>query len=185
MTKLFLPCAVLIAAISLPSIAAAQSGEPARQQAAQALLEHAIHEVKRDRANAFAQINAGRNGFKADGIGLFCANGGGKLVANSERTRLGQDINAWRDRVGKAYGREIMRTAVEGQWGEIDYVLIRRPKCGPPARVGDRIIPTGCPGIRISVPRRALFARTGDLVCAVEFSSRQDATPRQDRQRQR
>jgi hypothetical protein len=166
------------ALISLSPAASAQDIESGRAQAARALLERAVNELRGDRAETLAKINAGENAFKGDGLRLFCANADGKLIAHRDRSQIGQDITALRDRTGKAYGQEFMQTAAEGRMSAVDYVLIGPArKCGPPPRVKGKVVPTGCPGIRVSVPTRSIVTRVGDLVCGVEFT-RQNAQRR-------
>lgn len=162
---------VLAAIIVLSPAAFAQQSPSGRAQDANDLLQRAINELKIDRGKALAKFNTGENGFKDNNIRLFCSNPEGILVSHNDRTKLGQDMSVFRDRTGKAYGKEIMYSAAEGRITEVDYVLVRRVKnCGRPASVRGRVVPTGCPGIRISVPTRSLVTKVGDLVCGVEFS---------------
>jgi hypothetical protein len=185
MMRLLLTSVISAAIISLSPAVSAQDRESGRTQAARALLERAVNELKGDRARTLAKINASENAFKGDGLRLFCATADGKLIAHTDRARLGQDINALRDRRGKAYGQEFVQTATEGRMSAIDYVLIGPArKCGRPPRVKGKVVPTGCPGIRVSVPTRSIFTRVDDLVCGVEFSQ-QNAQRRGTEERRR
>jgi hypothetical protein len=169
--------ALLAAMMACWPPASAQEVKIDRAQAAADLLARVVAEVQADRAKALARLIAGTGGLRGDRMSPFCAGADGKLVAHGDRTKLGQDITKFVDRYGRPYGKEIMDSAVEWRTTEIDYVLVWRPKCGPPRKVKGRVVPTGCLGIRVSVPTRGLVTKVGDLVCGVEFS-RQIARPR-------
>jgi hypothetical protein len=176
---------IILAAIILLSPAAlAQHSKSSRAQIARILLERAVNALKVNRIEALSKFNMGEDGFKVKGFSLFCASPEGKIIAHSDRARLGQHITAFRDRTGRPFGKELMQTAVEGRITEVDYVLVRRAKCGRPTRVRGKVIPTGCPGIRISVPTKSLVTRIGDLVCGVEFP-KENAQPRENQEQRR
>jgi hypothetical protein len=179
MTKKLLTSITLAAIILFSPAAPAQQIKSARAQIATSLLERAVNALKANRDEALSKFTTGEDGFKVMGFNLFCANPEGKLVAHSNRARLGQDITALRDRAGRQFGKELIQTATEGRITEVNYVLVRRAKCGRPAKVRGKVVPTGCRGIRIPVPTESLVTRVGDLVCGVEFL-KENAQPREN-----
>jgi hypothetical protein len=177
MVQLLLKFVVAAATASLISVASAQDRQKSRAQSASELLDRAVNEIRADQAKALAKFNVGEDSFQHSDLRLFCANSDGTLVSHSLRARLGENVNTWRDRTGKAYGKKMLVSAAEGSISEVEYVLMGGPvHCGRPQKLNGRIVPTGCPGIRISVPTRALFTRVSDLMCSVEFSKDDSST---------
>ncbi|MGA0563982.1 cache domain-containing protein [Ancylobacter sp. VNQ12] len=141
-------------AISLFSMLLLSNGLSAQQygtaQQARAMLEHAITAVKADRSDALAAFNKGADGFREGDLYVFCTGLDGTTLAHANPAMLGQNINDLKDSAGKAFGKEIMSSAREGQITTVSYTFPR-------------------PGESQPVAKESYITKIGGLVCGVGY----------------
>jgi hypothetical protein len=93
---------------------------------AKAMLERVVVAVKADKAKALAMFNKGEDGFKDRDLQPFCFNvSDGKIVASTVPNLLGTDIRALKDKIGKEFGQENYKAAIEGKVTEVSYMFPR------------------------------------------------------------
>ena len=109
--------AVILVLSTAASVAAADFGTAEK---AKAMLERAVAAVKEDKAKALDMFNNGEGGFKDRDLYVFCANASdGKVTAHPNlKGEYLQDIVG---KKGFPLGKEIMRTATEGEIKEVSY----------------------------------------------------------------
>jgi Cache domain len=115
---------LLLSGVTLGGTAIAQQFGSAAE--AKAMLERVVVAVKADKAKALAMFNAGEGGFKDRDLQPFCFNvSDGKIVASTVPNLLGTDIRMLKDKVGKEFGQENYKAAIEGKITEVSYMFPR------------------------------------------------------------
>ncbi len=109
-----------VAAMLLGLLAAA----PARADSAadaRAMLDRAVAAIKVNPSAALEAFVKGTDGFRQGDLYPFCARArSGVVVAHP--SRLGENLANESDKNGKLFGKEILRTAVEGKISELHYM---------------------------------------------------------------
>ena len=140
--------AVALAAIALSSSAFAQAPTGTAPEA-KAMLEKAVAAVKADKAKALASFQKGEDGFKDRDLYPFCASAAdGAFTAHP--SLMGKNLKELKDKSGKAFGEEIMKTAAEGKIDEVAYMFPR-------------------PGTDTPVAKVSYVTKIGDQVCGVGY----------------
>ncbi|MEZ0213720.1 MAG: cache domain-containing protein [Xanthobacteraceae bacterium] len=124
---------------------AQQSGSAAE---ARAMLERAVVAVKKDRTTALAAFNSGTGGFRDRDLYVFCTGRDGVIITHANPAMLGVDLSTLKDPTGKAFGKEILSSAREGQITAVSYAFPR-------------------PGESQPVAKESYITKVGDLVCGV------------------
>lgn len=141
-------------AISLLSFLLFSSAVSAQQfgsaQEARAMLERAVAALKVDQAAALAAFDKGTDGFRNRDLYVFCNSLDGTSLAHANPAMLGGNLNELKDANGKAFGKEIMSSAREGQVSSVSYAFPR-------------------PGESQPVAKESYVTRIGDLVCGVGY----------------
>jgi len=141
-------------AISLLFMLLFSNGLSAQQygtaQQARATLERAIVAVKADQSSALATFNKGADGFREGDLYVFCTSLDGTTLAHANPAMLGQNLNDLKDAAGKAFGKDIMSSAREGQITTVSYAFPR-------------------PGESQPVAKESYVTKIGSLVCGVGY----------------
>jgi len=118
--------ALLLSGVALSGTAVAQQAQFGTAAEAKAMLERVVAAVKADKAKALAMFNKGEGGFKDRDLQPFCFNvSDGKIIASTVPNLLGTDIRALKDKVGKEFGQENYKAAIEGKITEVSYMFPR------------------------------------------------------------
>src|ERR1700682_4303310 len=132
MIRTFMIAAASAAVLTLsPTAFAQQGGQSGTADEAKAMLVKAIAAVKADKTKALDMFAKGEGGFLDRDLYPFCFNiSDGKLLplANPNvRQNVGQDVRAFKDSTGKAFGLEQFAAAQkpEGQITEVSYMAPR------------------------------------------------------------
>jgi signal transduction histidine kinase len=125
--------------------AAGEFGTPAE---AKAMLEKAVAEVKKDKAQALSMFTKGEGGFKDRDLYPYCGGPDGNFSAHP--SLVGKSLKELKDKAGFALGEEIYAKAKEGTISEVAYMWPR-------------------PGQTDPVQKVAYFTKVGDQVCAVGY----------------
>lgn len=112
--------AVAVLALLLPvSVVAAQARYGTEAQA-KAMLNRAVIAMKQDKTKALEMFNKGEGGFKDRDLYVFCANAvDGTLTAHPYLK--GEHLQDIVGKKGYPLGKEIMRSATEGQIKQLSY----------------------------------------------------------------
>jgi signal transduction histidine kinase len=143
-TLIFVVCAALLSAAAFAG--AEQAGSAAE---AKAMLERAVAALKVDEAKALEMFNAAEGEFRAGDLYVFCANASDG-TETAHPTHKGQKLTDIKDVNGFAFGEAIMKTAKEGEIGEVSYMWPRPNSDTPEEKV-------------------AYVTRVEDQVCAVGY----------------
>lgn len=138
----------LFCVLLFSNIALAQQYGSAQQ--ARTMLERAVMALRKDRATALAAFNKGTDGFRERDLYVFCNSRDGTSLAHANPAMLGGNLNKLKDANGKAFGKEIMSGAKEGQITSVSYAFPR-------------------PGETQPVAKDSYITRIGDLVCGVGY----------------
>jgi len=117
---------------------------------ARAMLERAVAALNADRAAALAAFNKGKDGFRDRDLYVFCNSLDGTSLAHANPALRGGNLNELTDANGKAFGKEIMSSAREGQVSTVSYAFPRSGESQP-------------------VAKESYITRVGDLVCGVGY----------------
>ena len=112
------------------------------------MLERAVVAVKKDRTTALAAFNSGTGGFRDRDLYVFCTGRDGVIITHANPAMLGVDLSTLKDPTGKAFGKEILSSAREGQITAVSYAFPR-------------------PGESQPVAKESYITKVGDLVCGV------------------
>ena len=91
---------------------------------ARAMLEKAVAAVKADKAKALDMIQKGEGGMKDRDLYAYCANASDGIITAHPALK-GQNIGTLKDKTGKAFGEEMLKTAAEGKISEVSYMWTR------------------------------------------------------------
>ena len=119
MNRRLMMTVVSAAALALSAAAFAQQGDPTAQEA-RAMLEKAVAALKENKEKALEMFNKGEGGFKDRDLYVFCANASDGMLAAHPYLK-GEQLQDIVGKKGFPLGREIMRTATEGQIKEVSY----------------------------------------------------------------
>jgi hypothetical protein len=111
--------AAILAFFAPTSVPAAQA-QFGNEKEAKAMLEKAVAALKENKEKALEMFNKGEGGFKDRDLYVFCANASDGILTAHPYLKCEQ----LQDIVGKKgfpLGKEIMRTATEGQIKEVTY----------------------------------------------------------------
>ncbi|MGZ8410487.1 MAG: cache domain-containing protein [Hyphomicrobium sp.] len=115
---------------------------------AKAMLESTVAQMKADKEQTIAQINAG--GIKANDLYPYCAGPDGMFTAHPDPKVRAMSLKDLKDKEGKAFGKELYDEAEEGEIAEVEYMWPR-------------------PGEETPVEKVAYVTKVGDQVCAVGY----------------
>ena len=107
---------VLLTPTSFPA-AQAQFGT---EQEAKAMLERAVAALKENKEKALEMFNKGQGGFRDRDLYVFCANASDGIVTAHPYLK-GEQLQEVVGVKGTPLGKEIMRTATEGEIKEVTY----------------------------------------------------------------
>jgi len=100
---------------------------------AKAMLDRAVAALKGDPAGAIAQFNKPNGAFRDRDLYVFCADAGSGTV-RAHPTLVGADVRTLIDKNGKAFGREMLAAARDGQIAKVNYVWPRVAGSDPIAK---------------------------------------------------
>ena len=90
------------------------------EQQAKAMLQRAVVAMTTNKANALAMFNKGEGGFKDRDLYVFCANASDGILTAHPYLK-GENLTDIVGKKGYPLGKEIMRSAVEGQIKQVSY----------------------------------------------------------------
>jgi signal transduction histidine kinase len=102
---------------------------------AKAMLAQAVAAVKTNETVALAAFNSGANGFRDRDLYVFCARRDGTVDAHIDPKQIGRKLQDQYDKVGVAFGLEIMAVAEEGQIRAVAYMWPRPESLTPVHKV--------------------------------------------------
>jgi signal transduction histidine kinase len=117
---------------------------------AKAMLARAVAAVLANEPNALAAFDSGADGFRQGDLYVFCARRDGTVDAHIDPAQIGRKIQEQYDKVGVAFGQEMMAVAKEGQVTEVAYMWPRPESLTPVHKV-------------------TFVTRVADQVCGVGF----------------
>jgi signal transduction histidine kinase len=123
-----------LCAAALSASALAETAEFGTADEARAMLERAVAAVKADKAKALDMFNSGEGGFRDRDLYVFCANASDGIEM-AHPTHKGQKLTDIKDANGFAFGEEIMKTAKDGEIGEVTYMWPRPDSDAPAEKV--------------------------------------------------
>jgi signal transduction histidine kinase len=123
-----------LCAVVLPASVLAETAEFGTADEARAMLERAVAAVKADKAKALDMFNSGEGGFRDRDLYVFCANASDGIEM-AHPTHMGQKLTDIKDANGFAFGEEIMKTAKDGEIGEVTYMWPRPDSDAPAEKV--------------------------------------------------
>jgi signal transduction histidine kinase len=106
--------------------------------------------VAANEPNALAAFDSGADGFRQGDLYVFCARRDGTVDAHIDPAQIGRKIQEQYDKVGVAFGQEMMAVAKEGQVTEVAYMWPRPESLTPVHKV-------------------TFVTRVADQVCGVGF----------------
>ncbi|MVF23874.1 chemotaxis protein [Methylocaldum sp. BRCS4] len=115
---------------------------------ARAMLERAVAELKKDKADALAKFNQAEAGFRDRDLYPFCAGPDGRITTHP--TEVGTNLKEMKDQNGKPFGTEMFKIAEEGKIKEVTYVWPRAPGTQP-------------------IPKVSYVTKVDDQVCGVGY----------------
>ena len=107
-------------------------GQDGTADEAKALLARAVAAIKADEAKALASFRSGSEGFTDRDLYVFCARRDGTVDAHIDPKQIGHKLQDLYDKMGVAFGHEMMAVAQEGQ---VDTVAYMWPRPGSPVPV--------------------------------------------------
>lgn len=120
------------AGVSLLMLAAPAMAETQGTAAeARAMLERAVAAVRANEARALAVFDSGAEGFKRGDLYVFCARRDGTVDAHIDPKQIGRKLQDQYDKMGVAFGLEMMAVAKEGQLTEVAYMWPRPESLTP------------------------------------------------------
>ena len=140
-----------VAALTISSLAIAQKADFGTAAEAKAMLEKAVAAVKADKAKAFAMFKAGEGGFKDRDLYPFCANASDGNINVGPASVLGKKVQELKDKAGKAFGEEMLKSVAEGKISEVSYMF---PRPGADATPVEKI---------------SFVTKVGDQMCGVGY----------------
>jgi signal transduction histidine kinase len=143
---------IAIASLSfvLAGSASAQQGQYGTAAEAKAMLERAVTALKADPKSALEKFRKRIDGFGDRDLYVFCNGTDGASVAHPNPAQAGSNLNTLKDAAGKAFGKEMLAKAREGQITEVDYVFPRLGDSKP-------------------VAKESYVTKVGTLICGVGF----------------
>jgi signal transduction histidine kinase len=90
------------------------------EQEAKAMLERAVAALKENKEKALEMFNKGEGGFRDRDLYVFCANASDGVVTAHPYLK-GENLQDIVGKKGFPLGKEIMRTATEGEIKEVSY----------------------------------------------------------------
>jgi signal transduction histidine kinase len=117
---------------------------------AKAMLAQAVTAVKANEASALSAFSSGTNGFRVNDLYVFCARRDGTVDAHIDPKQIGRKLQDQYDKVGVAFGQEIMAVAEEGQIKAVAYMWPR-------------------PDSQTPVHKVTFVTRVADQVCGVGY----------------
>ena len=148
-SSLFTPIFVALAFLVSPT-AWAQTAQFGTAAEARAMLDKAVVALKADKAKALEMFSKGEGGFKDRDLYVACGGPDAKVTAHTNLTRIGMNINEFKDSTGKLFGVELMK-ATEGNVIEVSYMFPR-------------------PGTDTTPVKKTSYAtKVGDQMCMVGY----------------
>jgi signal transduction histidine kinase len=118
---------------------------------AKAMLQRAIPALKKNQSAAIAEFNKGEPGFRDRDLYLFCFGmKDGRTVTHVRPTEIGNDVRTLKDAKGKAFGRALYNSAIEGKISKVGYMFPR-------------------PGSNVPAAKMSYVTRVGNLGCGVGY----------------
>ena len=130
MRKLAFVILAAASALSLPVSVLPAQAKYGTEQEARAMLERAVVAVKANKAKALEMFNKGDGGFRDRDLYVFCANASDGILTAHPYLK-GKPLQDIVGKKGYPLGKEIMRSAVEGQIKQVSYWW-PRPGSGKP-----------------------------------------------------
>ena len=119
-TSAFIVGRAALLALFLPAAAPAAQPRYGTEAQAKAMLNRAVAAMKQNKEKALAMFNKGEGGFKDRDLYVFCANAlDGTLTAHPYLK--GEHLQDIVGKKGYPLGKEIMRSATEGQIKQLAY----------------------------------------------------------------
>jgi Single Cache domain 2 len=109
-----------ILAFSPPTAILAAQAQFGTEKEAKAVLEKAVAALKENKEKALEMFNKGEGGFKDRDLYVFCANASDGILTAHPHLK-GEQLQDIVGKKGFPLGKEIMRTATEGQIKEVTY----------------------------------------------------------------
>lgn len=131
-------------------LAGAPGAADGTAEQAKAMLGRAVAAVLANEASALATFDSGGDGFRQGDLYVFCARRDGTVDAHVDPAQIGRKIQDQYDKVGVAFGQEMMAVATEGQMTEVAYMWPRPDSLTPVHKV-------------------TFVTRVADQVCGVGF----------------
>jgi signal transduction histidine kinase len=147
MRKHIMAWAVLTLAFAGSATAQGQYGTAAD---AKAMLERAVTALKADQKAALEKFRKRADGFGDRDLYVFCNGADGATLAHPDPAQAGTNLNTLKDADGKAFGKEMLAKAKEGQITAVDYVFPRLGDSKP-------------------VAKESYVTKVGTLTCGVGF----------------
>jgi len=113
------------------------------------MLDRAIAALKSDPTGAVAQFNKPNGAFRDRDLYVFCADAGSGTI-RAHPTLVGDDVHTLIDKNGKAFGREMLAAARDGQVAKVTYVWPR-------------------PGGTDAVAKESYISKVGAYICGVGY----------------
>src|SRR5829696_1585297 len=107
-------------ALSLPASVLGAQAKYGTEKEAKAMLERAVVALKADKQNALEMFNEGAAGFKDRDLYVFCANASDGILTAHPYLK-GEPLTPIVGKQGYPLGKEIMRSAAEGQIKQLAY----------------------------------------------------------------
>jgi signal transduction histidine kinase len=136
-------------ALALAGSASAQ-GEHGTAAQARAMLERAVRALKADESAALEKFRTRADGFGERDLYVFCNGPDGASIAHPDPAQAWTNLNTLRDAEGRAFGKEMLAKAKEGEIATVDYKFPRLGDSKP-------------------VAKETSVTRVGRLVCGVGF----------------
>ncbi len=127
------------------AVYAADYGTP---EEARAMLESTVEQMKANKEETIAKINAGE--MTDRDLYPYCADADGMFTAHPNADMHGKSLKNLKDKAGNATGEEIYEKAEEGEIAEVEYVWPR-------------------PGEEEPVEKVAYVTKVDDQVCGVGY----------------
>lgn len=145
--RVMLVASGLVGLLGTTPVMGAQEGTA---EEAKAMLAQAVAAVKANETVALAAFSSGTNGFRDRDLYVFCARSDGTVDAHIDPKQIGRKLQDQYDKVGVAFGLEIMAVAEQGQVRAVAYMWPR-------------------PGSLTPVHKVSFVTRVSDQVCGVGY----------------
>jgi len=135
-------------AVAASLAACGPSSDFGTEKDARAMLEKVVAELNRDKVAALAMFNKGEGGFRDRDLYPFCAGSDGIVTVHP--TDVGVNIKDRKDKMGKAFGEEMLSVAQEGKFVTVSYMWPR-------------------PGGTEPIDKVSFVTKVGDQICGVGY----------------